>query len=116
MHTLHHHARRHLIAIPGSVHITSDDHDPAIDFLFEVTPDCVAENPTTTVAPTTTAALNSAVPTTPTVATPTVTTPTRVGGAGGELPATGGANWFVASLAAVLVACGLVLSRATRRA
>ena len=110
MHTLHHHARRHLIAIPGSVHITSDDHDPAIDFLFEVTPDCVAENPTTT------AALNSAVPTTPTVATPTVTTPTRVGSAGGELPATGGANWFVASLAAVLVACGLVLSRATRRA
>lgn len=110
MHTLHHHARRHLIAIPGSVHITSDDHDPAIDFFFEVTPDCVAENPTTTVA------LNSAVPTTPTVATPTVTTPTRVGSAGGELPATGGANWFVASLAAVLVACGLVLSRATRRA
>lgn len=32
----------------GYVHITSQDADPAIDFLFEITPDCVPDDEVTT--------------------------------------------------------------------
>ena len=76
--------------IPGFVHITSDDHDPAIDFYFEFTPDCVPDE------------------TTPTTVGETIPT-TTVFLSGGGLPSTGSSSPRTALVALGLLGVGLGL-------
>ena len=94
--------------VPGSVHITSSDGNPAINYLFEVTPDCVPEVTTTvaTTVPVTT--VPAAIPATPTTV-PAQLVPTA-------LPETGSSNSTAATLAFGLLGVGILMLRFTRRA
>jgi len=94
---------------PGSVRITSTDNVPAIDYLFEVTPDCVPEVittiPATTIPATTIPATTVAAPTT-TVAAQFVPS---------ALPQTGSSSPITAAFAFGLLGVGILLRRVTRR-
>lgn len=99
--------------VTGSVHITSDDNTPVVDYYFEVTPDCVPEVtttvastiPATTVPATTIPATTIPAPTTTAVAqfVPTV------------LPATGSSSPMTAVMAFGLLGVGILMMRLTRR-
>lgn len=91
--------------VPGSVHITSTDAVQAIDFLFEVTPDCVPDE------------------TVPVDSVPVDSVPVDTAvdsGAGGVpsaggLPSTGSSNAPMAAVALALLAAGVGLVRVVRR-
>ena len=83
--------------VPGSVHITSDDHDPAIDFFMQVTPDCVSDE------------------TIPETVHETIPETTVVDSSGGGLPSTGSPSPLTALLAVGLLAAGIGLLRLVRR-
>ena len=78
------------------VKISSDDHDPAIDFYFKVTPDCVPDD------------------TTPTTVDETIPETTVVG-SGGGLPSTGSTSPQVALVAFGLLGAGIGITRFARR-
>lgn len=86
--------------VPGSVHITSTDAQPAIDFLFEVTPDCVPDE----TGPVDSAPVDTAVD-------------SGAGGvpSDGGLPSTGSSNTPMAAVALALLAAGVGLVRVVRR-
>ena len=90
--------------IPNFVHITSDDHDPAIDFLFAITPNC---QPDETV-PDETVPMD-------TVPDETVPLDTIVDSGGGGLPSTGSSDAPMAVAAIALLAAGVGLVRVVRR-
>lgn len=83
--------------VPGSVHITSDDHDPAIDFFIQVTPDCVPDE------------------TVPETVLETIPDTTVVDSSGGGLPSTGSTSPETTLLAAALLIAGAWLVRVVRR-
>ena len=83
--------------VPGSVHITSDDHDPAIDFFMQVTPDCVSDE------------------TIPETVPETIPDTTVVGSSGGGLPSTGSTSPETMLLVAALLSAGAWLVRVVRR-
>ena len=83
--------------VPGSVHITSDDHDPAVDFFLQVTPDCVSDE------------------TIPETVPETIPVTTVVDSSGGGLPSTGATSPLTATLALGLLGAGVVLTRVVRR-
>ncbi len=100
-------------SVPGTVHITSSDGNPAIDFNFAITPDCVPEVTTTVV----TTIPESTIPATtiPATTIPAPTT-TAVGQfAPTALPATGSSSPSTGVLAFGLLGVGILLLRFTRR-
>ncbi len=99
--------------VAGSVHITSDDNSPVVDYLFEITPDCVPEVvttiPTTTIPDTTIPAT-----TIPESSIPVPTTSVAVF-VPKALPSTGSSSPTLAALAAGLFGVGILMRRVTRR-
>ena len=108
--------------VTGSVHITSADNTPAVDFFFEITPDCVPEVTTTvaTTIPATTIPATIPVTTVPATTVPTAipATPTTVVAqfVPTALPATGSSNSTTGLLAFGLLGMGILMLRLTRRA
>ena len=109
--------------VPGSVHITSNDGNPPINYLFQVTPDCVPEVITTipstipdTTIPATTIP-DSTIPAT-TVPATTIPAPTTTAAAvlaPTALPATGSSSPTLGVLAFGLLGIGILMLRFTRR-
>ena len=99
--------------VSGTVHITSDDNSPVVDYLFEITPDCVPEVvttiPTTTIPDTTIPAT-----TIPESSIPVPTTSVAVF-VPKALPSTGSSSPTLAALAAGLFGVGILMRRVTRR-
>ena len=81
-----------------TVHITSADATPAIDYSIEFTADCIEDStiPETTVPET------------------TVPETTAVDSSGGGLPSTGSSSGPLAGVAALLLLAGIALTRSTR--
>jgi len=100
--------------VSGSVHITSDDNTPAVDYYFEITPDCVPEV-TTTVA-TTIPATTIPATTIPATTVPAPTTTAAAQFVPTALPATGSSSPLTAVLAFGLLGVGILMLRFTRRA
>lgn len=73
-----------------TLHITSADAVPAIDYTLNVTVDCIEDT--------------------------TIPETTVVDSSGGGLPSTGGSNWLMAGVASALLLAGITLTRSTRRA
>ena len=98
----------------GFVHITSSDHNPFVDYSFEVTPDCVAEVTTTvatTIPPTTVPA--TTIPAT-TIPAPTTTVAAQL--VPTALPVTGSSDSATGVMAFGLLGIGILMLRFTRRA
>jgi len=100
--------------VPGFVHITSSDNTPAVDYYFEVTPDCVPEV-TTTVA-TTIPATTIPATTIPATTVPAPTTTAVAQFVPTALPSTGSSSPTTGLLAFGLLGAGILLVRFTRRA
>ena len=99
--------------VPGFVHITSSDNTPAVDYYFEVTPDCVPEVittiPATTIPATTIPATTIPAPTIPATTAVAQFVPTA-------LPATGSSSPTTGLLAFGMLGIGILMLRFTRRA
>lgn len=88
--------------VPGSVHITSDDNSPAVDYSFAITPDCVPAE---------------VIPEIPTPTVPEVDVDDEVEVlVPTALPVTGSSSPITAALAFGLVGVGILLKRSARRA
>lgn len=85
--------------VPGTVHITSSDNTPVVDYSFTITPDCVPDATTTTVPAT------------------TIPAPTTTIGvfAPDSLPSTGSSSPILVALAAGLLGVGVLMRRITRQ-
>ncbi|MCY7298775.1 MAG: LPXTG cell wall anchor domain-containing protein [Ilumatobacteraceae bacterium] len=106
--------------VPGFVHITSIDNTPAVDYYFEVTPDCVPEVittiPATTIPATTIPATTIPATTIPATTIPAPTTTVVAQFVPTALPATGSSSPTTGLLAFGLLGIGILMLRFTRRA
>jgi len=83
--------------VAGTVHITSSDHNPVVDYVFTITPDCVPDATTTTTIPA------------------TVPETTVVAFVPDSLPSTGSSSPILVALAAGLLGVGILMRRVTRQ-
>ena len=105
--------------VPGFVHITSSDNNPAVDYYFEITPDCVPEVTTTvatTIPATTIPATTIPATTIPATTIPATTTTAAAQFVPAALPATGSSSPMTGVLAFGLLGIGVLMVRFTRRA
>ncbi len=99
--------------VSGTVHITSDDNNPVVDYVFTITPDCVPEV-TTTIPATTIPATTMPATTMPATTIPAPATTVAVF-APDSLPSTGSSSPILVALAAGLLGVGILMRRATRQ-
>ncbi|MEQ1698487.1 MAG: LPXTG cell wall anchor domain-containing protein [Ilumatobacteraceae bacterium] len=86
--------------VPGSVHITSTNADPVVDFFLQVTPDCVSD----VTMPVDSVPVDTA-----------VDSGAGAGSSGGGLPSTGSSSPATMLIAAALLLAGAWLVRVVRR-